>query len=73
MIRCDDGERDAWERVELRLGVIDFLSTWGLYKRAAYALKFAERNKATVPPATYAARFLAHVERTLAAPEGEEA
>mmetsp|Transcript_67388 Transcript_67388/g.171026 ORF Transcript_67388/g.171026 Transcript_67388/m.171026 type:complete len:386 (-) Transcript_67388:113-1270(-) len=42
------------------IGIIDFLQQWTGAKQIAMCLKFAERNKATIPPAPYAQRFLDH-------------
>ena len=53
----------VWGLYAFVLGVIDVLQAWTFAKVAAHAIKFAERNKATVPPGAYARRFLAAVER----------
>ena len=42
----------------LALGVIDLLQSWDAAKRMARLVKFAESDKATVPPAKYGKRFL---------------
>jgi hypothetical protein len=39
------------------LGIIDFLQDWGCAKSCAMCIKFAERNKSTMPPPFYARRF----------------
>lgn len=44
----------------LYVSIIDFLQLWTTGKKVAMYLKFAERNKATVPPAQYGDRFLKH-------------
>lgn len=52
------------------IGIIDFLQKWGCGKSCAQCIKVAERNKATIPPGPYGARFVRHFsERFLA--EGE--
>mmetsp|Transcript_56100 Transcript_56100/g.112396 ORF Transcript_56100/g.112396 Transcript_56100/m.112396 type:complete len:379 (-) Transcript_56100:341-1477(-) len=44
----------------LHVGVIDFLQDWTCTKNIAMAIKVCERNKATVPPDEYGARFIRH-------------
>mmetsp|Transcript_32796 Transcript_32796/g.42125 ORF Transcript_32796/g.42125 Transcript_32796/m.42125 type:complete len:361 (-) Transcript_32796:116-1198(-) len=44
----------------LHLGVIDYLQDWTCTKNLAMAIKVCERNKATVPPEDYGARFIRH-------------
>jgi hypothetical protein len=44
----------------LHVGIIDFLQDWTCTKNIAMCIKIFERNKATVPPATYGARFIRH-------------
>jgi len=47
------------DRVQLlHLGLIDFLQDWTCGKKCANCLKFAERNKSTVPPDVYGRRCL---------------
>jgi len=48
------------ELLVTHLGVIDFLQNWTCTKNIAMCIKFAERNKATVPPSEYGARFVRH-------------
>ena len=40
------------------MGIIDYLQDWTCVKNIAMAIKVCERNKATVPPAEYGARFI---------------
>jgi len=42
---------------EYYIGIIDFLQEWTSAKVAAQAIKFAECDKATVPPPEYGTRF----------------
>jgi len=42
------------------VGIIDFLQDWTCTKNIAMAIKVCERNKATVPPPEYGARFIRH-------------
>lgn len=44
----------------LHLGVIDYLQDWTCTKSLAMAIKVCERNKATIPPEEYGARFIRH-------------
>jgi hypothetical protein len=44
----------------LHLGIIDFLQDWTCTKNIAMCIKVCERNKATVPPEDYGARFIRH-------------
>lgn len=44
----------------LHVGIIDFLQDWTCTKNIAMCIKVFERNKATVPPSTYGARFIEH-------------
>lgn len=48
--------------IAVHICIIDFLQKWTMGKRVARVLKFAECNKATVPPTIYAERFLRHFE-----------
>jgi len=41
-------------------GIIDYLQKWNNGKVIAKAVKFSERNKATVPPIRYTKRFVNH-------------
>jgi hypothetical protein len=54
---CSDGSQ-----VAVCVGIIDFLQRWTLKKSCARVIKCMECNKATIPPAAYAARFSAHFE-----------
>jgi hypothetical protein len=45
-------------RQVLYVGIIDFLQDWTCTKNLAMAVKVCERNKATVPPDEYGARFI---------------
>ena len=47
------------------LGIIDVLEAWTCRKRTAMMIKCLECNKATVPPAVYARRFLGYFEDKL--------
>eukprot|EP00928_Gymnodinium_smaydae_P031665 TRINITY_DN23173_c1_g1_i4.p1 TRINITY_DN23173_c1_g1~~TRINITY_DN23173_c1_g1_i4.p1 ORF type:complete len:355 (-),score=63.26 TRINITY_DN23173_c1_g1_i4:1544-2608(-) len=49
----------------LSIGIIDFLQPWTAGKVVAMLIKSFERNKATVPPARYAARFKRHFSERL--------
>jgi hypothetical protein len=42
------------------VGIIDYLQDWTCTKNLAMAVKVCERNKATVPPPEYGARFIRH-------------
>lgn len=53
----------------LYLSIIDFLQKWTCGKRCARGLKFAECNKATVPPRMYADRFQRHFAEVFVARE----
>lgn len=46
--------------VAVYVTIIDYLQKWTLGKKVARCIKFTECNKATVPPASYAARFRDH-------------
>lgn len=48
------------------IGIIDFLQAWTMGKKIAMVLKVMERNKATIAPVPYAARFYEHFERSIA-------
>lgn len=54
----------AGELQVLQVGVIDFLQDWTCAKNIAMAIKVCERNKATVPPDEYGARFIRVREQT---------
>jgi len=52
------------DRVQLlHLGLIDFLQDWTCGKKCANCLKFAERNKSTVPPDVYGRRCLRYFQQ----------
>mmetsp|Transcript_61741 Transcript_61741/g.133770 ORF Transcript_61741/g.133770 Transcript_61741/m.133770 type:complete len:368 (-) Transcript_61741:111-1214(-) len=53
--------------VELYVSIIDILQRWTCGKRIARVIKVLEQNKATVPPAVYADRFLRHFEKSFKA------
>ena len=44
------------------VGIIDYLQDWNFMKEVAQCVKFAECNKATIPPKPYGDRFLNFVE-----------
>lgn len=49
------------------VGIIDFLQDWTASKVIANCIKFAECNKATIPPKPYGDRFLNFVENKFSA------
>jgi len=53
------------EVVLVYIRIIDFLQQWSCAKKIAMGLKCLEQNKATIPPAAYARRFLAHFSRNI--------
>lgn len=61
---------DNGQELVLCIGIIDFLQKWTCGKRVARCLKFAECNKATVPPGIYAQRFLRHFEERISVDKG---
>lgn len=60
--KCSDGSEIA-----VCVGIIDFLQLWTLKKMCARVIKCLECNKATIPPAAYAARFCDHFENRFVA------
>ena len=44
----------------LSVGIIDFLQDWNIKKKIARKFKVLERNKATIPPPRYGARFASY-------------
>lgn len=58
-------EATGEEKYVLYVGIIDFLQRWNGSKKAAKAVKFLERNKATVPPRIYGPRFHTHFDYVL--------
>lgn len=68
LVREENGGDDK----AMQLSIIDFLQRWNWAKRIAMCGKFVERNKSTIPPEPYAARFCNHfASRLHALPEGE--
>lgn len=49
----------------LYIGIIDFLQRWTAAKKVAQCIKVLERNKPTIPPFHYGARFLKHFKAAL--------
>lgn len=57
--------------VAVHIAIIDFLQRWTMGKRVARAIKVFEKNKATIPPRAYAARFAVHFTQQVVAVEEE--
>eukprot|EP00397_Hematodinium_sp_SG-2012_P006467 GEMP01006497.1.p1 GENE.GEMP01006497.1~~GEMP01006497.1.p1 ORF type:complete len:445 (+),score=74.35 GEMP01006497.1:115-1449(+) len=49
----------------LYIGIIDFLQRWSAKKQIARVIKVFERNKPTIPPKRYGARFLKHFQQSI--------
>lgn len=65
--KTDNGSEEA-----LYVSIIDFLQKWTNGKRVARVIKCLESNKATVPPAAYAARFRKHFDDRISGQLGQE-
>lgn len=59
--------------VAIQLCIIDFLQKWTTGKKIARCIKVLEFNKATIPPAPYAARFCRHFEQSAVIAKGAQA
>lgn len=49
-----------YQEIAVYVAIIDFLQIWTTGKRIARCIKVCERNKATIPPKSYAGRFVKH-------------
>jgi len=56
--------------VAVHITIIDYLQKWTMGKRVARVIKFAECNKATIPPVLYGRRFARHFKQHLVALPG---
>lgn len=52
--------RSDGKEIAVYVAIIDFLQIWTAGKRIARCIKVCERNKATIPPKSYAGRFVKH-------------
>lgn len=58
-------DKQAKVAIVITLGFIDYLQTWSKRKVMARYIKFLERNKSTIPPDRYCARFKSHFQQHL--------
>mmetsp|Transcript_3067 Transcript_3067/g.3498 ORF Transcript_3067/g.3498 Transcript_3067/m.3498 type:complete len:238 (+) Transcript_3067:489-1202(+) len=61
------------KEIAVYVAIIDFLQVWTTGKKIARCIKVCERNKATIPPKSYADRFLKHFSKKLIEVNEEDA
>lgn len=60
-------------KITVYIAIIDFLQYWTPGKNVARCIKSLEHNKATIPPAPYAQRFLRHFSANIVAVQEDKA